>query len=167
MEIWTEASEGRSLPKAWWESPQTAQGTTRPTQNMKEMQSAQVSSSTWLARVNLGIFFFSVSLIFFFWRYTFCIGVIHLAWPLEVLITAICKWPGTIILFALSLSLSGLQAQLDGEEQESEKTIGNAITQTQSKDNLNEYSTGDTLERVQKGNFMGARQKKQCLPWLR
>lgn len=58
MEIWTEASEGRSLPKAWWESPQTAQGTTGPTQNMKEMQSAQVSSSTWLARVNLGIFFF-------------------------------------------------------------------------------------------------------------
>lgn len=45
---------------------------------------------------------------------------------------------------------TGLQAQLDGEEQESEKTIGNAITQTQSKDNLNEYSTGDTLERVQK-----------------
>lgn len=63
-------------------------------------------------------------------------------------------------MFALSLSLSGLQAQLDGEEQESEKTIGNAITQTQSKDNLNEYSTGDTLERVQKGNFVGARQKK-------
>lgn len=66
-------------------------------------------------------------------------------------------------MFALSLSLSGLQAQLDGEEQESEKTIGNAITQTQSKDNLNEYSTGDTLERVQKGNFVGARQKKKSV----
>nr|XP_013047877.2 dynein axonemal assembly factor 1 [Anser cygnoides]XP_013047878.2 dynein axonemal assembly factor 1 [Anser cygnoides]XP_013047879.2 dynein axonemal assembly factor 1 [Anser cygnoides] len=48
-------------------------------------------------------------------------------------------------------TVSGLRAQLEGTEQESEeKTIENAITQTQSKDNLNEYSTGDTLERVQK-----------------
>ncbi|NXI70613.1 DAAF1 factor, partial [Anseranas semipalmata] len=46
---------------------------------------------------------------------------------------------------------SGLQAQLKGAEQESEeKTIENAITQRQSKESLNKYSTGDTLQRVQK-----------------
>ncbi|NXK48270.1 DAAF1 factor, partial [Chauna torquata] len=47
--------------------------------------------------------------------------------------------------------VSGLRAQMEGAEQESEeKTIENAITQRQSKDSLNEYSTGDTLQRMQK-----------------
>ncbi|CAM9446471.1 unnamed protein product [Bubo scandiacus] len=45
----------------------------------------------------------------------------------------------------------GLQVQLEGAEQESEeKSIENAINQRQSKDSLNEYSTGDTFRRVQK-----------------
>ncbi|NXN65572.1 DAAF1 factor, partial [Himantopus himantopus] len=45
----------------------------------------------------------------------------------------------------------GLQVQLEDAEQESEeKNIENAINQRQSKDSLNEYSTGDTFERVQK-----------------
>ncbi|CAM9450551.1 unnamed protein product [Bubo scandiacus] len=45
----------------------------------------------------------------------------------------------------------GLQVQLEGAEQESEeKSIENAINQRQSKDGLNEYSTGDTFRRVQK-----------------
>ncbi|NXJ51069.1 DAAF1 factor, partial [Spizaetus tyrannus] len=44
-----------------------------------------------------------------------------------------------------------LQVQLEGAEQESEeKTIENVINQRQSKDSLNEYSTGDSFRRVQK-----------------
>ncbi|NXK06874.1 DAAF1 factor, partial [Herpetotheres cachinnans] len=44
------------------------------------------------------------------------------------------------------------QAQLEGAEQESEeKSIENAINQRQSTGSLNEYSTGDTFRRVQKG----------------
>ncbi|KAM6381043.1 dynein axonemal assembly factor 1 [Pluvialis apricaria] len=44
----------------------------------------------------------------------------------------------------------GLQVQLEGAEQESEeKSIENAINQRQSKDSLNEYSTGDTFQRVE------------------
>ncbi|XP_021264299.1 dynein assembly factor 1, axonemal isoform X2 [Numida meleagris] len=47
--------------------------------------------------------------------------------------------------------VSGPEAQLQGSEQESEeKTVENAITQRQSKDSLNDYSTGDTLQKVQK-----------------
>ncbi|NXA25124.1 DAAF1 factor, partial [Ibidorhyncha struthersii] len=43
------------------------------------------------------------------------------------------------------------QVQLEGAEQESEeKNIENAINQRQSKDSLNEYSAGDTFQRVQK-----------------
>ncbi|XP_048814490.1 dynein axonemal assembly factor 1 isoform X2 [Lagopus muta] len=46
---------------------------------------------------------------------------------------------------------SGPEAKLEGSEQESEeKTIENAIGQRQSKDSLNNYSTGDTLQKVQK-----------------
>uniref|UniRef100_A0A8C8AFL2 Dynein axonemal assembly factor 1 n=1 Tax=Otus sunia TaxID=257818 RepID=A0A8C8AFL2_9STRI len=45
----------------------------------------------------------------------------------------------------------GLQVQLEDAEQESEeKSIENAINQRQSKDSLNEDSTGDTFRRVQK-----------------
>lgn len=45
--------------------------------------------------------------------------------------------------------------QLEGAEQESEeKNIENAINQRQSKDSLNEYSTGDTFQRVQKGEYV-------------
>ncbi|XP_029879869.1 dynein assembly factor 1, axonemal isoform X2 [Aquila chrysaetos chrysaetos] len=44
-----------------------------------------------------------------------------------------------------------LQVQLEGAEQESEeKTIEKVINQRQSKDSLNEYSTGDSFRRVQK-----------------
>uniref|UniRef100_A0A8B9MC09 Dynein axonemal assembly factor 1 n=1 Tax=Accipiter nisus TaxID=211598 RepID=A0A8B9MC09_9AVES len=44
-----------------------------------------------------------------------------------------------------------LQVQLEGAEQESEeKSIENVINQEQSKDSLNEYSTGDSSRRVQK-----------------
>ncbi|XP_074895486.1 dynein axonemal assembly factor 1 [Buteo buteo] len=44
-----------------------------------------------------------------------------------------------------------LQVQLEGAEQESEeKSIENVINQEQSKDSLNEYSTGDSFRRVQK-----------------
>ncbi|KAF1650619.1 Dynein assembly factor 1, axonemal, partial [Aptenodytes patagonicus] len=47
--------------------------------------------------------------------------------------------------------VSGIQVQLEGAEQESEeKSVENAINQRQSKDSLNEYSTGDTFQRVQK-----------------
>ncbi|KAK1213768.1 DAAF1 factor, partial [Pygoscelis papua] len=47
--------------------------------------------------------------------------------------------------------VSGIQVQLEGAEQESEeKSVENAINQSQSKDSLNEYSTGDTVQRVQK-----------------
>uniref|UniRef100_A0A669R993 Dynein axonemal assembly factor 1 n=1 Tax=Phasianus colchicus TaxID=9054 RepID=A0A669R993_PHACC len=47
--------------------------------------------------------------------------------------------------------VSGPEAKLEGSEQESEeKTIENAIGQRQSKDSLNDYSTGDTLQKVQK-----------------
>ncbi|XP_072202264.1 dynein axonemal assembly factor 1 isoform X2 [Excalfactoria chinensis] len=46
----------------------------------------------------------------------------------------------------------GPEAKLEGSEQESEeKTIENAIGQSQRKDSLNDYSTGDTLQKVQKG----------------
>ncbi|NWW83866.1 DAAF1 factor, partial [Rhynochetos jubatus] len=45
----------------------------------------------------------------------------------------------------------GIQVQLEGAEQVSEdKSIENATNQRQSKDSLNEYSTGDTFQRVQK-----------------
>ncbi|NXL30950.1 DAAF1 factor, partial [Glaucidium brasilianum] len=45
----------------------------------------------------------------------------------------------------------GLQVQLEGSEQESEeKSMENAVNQRQSKDGLNEYSTGDTFRRLQK-----------------
>ncbi|NXH71313.1 DAAF1 factor, partial [Hydrobates tethys] len=48
-------------------------------------------------------------------------------------------------------TVSGIQVQLEGAEQESEeKSVENAINQRQSKDSLNEYSTGDTFQRVQK-----------------
>ncbi|NP_001376483.1 dynein axonemal assembly factor 1 [Gallus gallus] len=47
--------------------------------------------------------------------------------------------------------VSGPEAKLEGSEQVSEeKTIENAIGQRQCKDNLNDYSTGDTLQKVQK-----------------
>ncbi|XP_019475355.1 dynein assembly factor 1, axonemal [Meleagris gallopavo] len=47
--------------------------------------------------------------------------------------------------------VSGPEAKLEGSEQKSEeKTIENAIGQRQSKDSLNDYSTGDTLQKVQK-----------------
>ncbi|NXC68589.1 DAAF1 factor, partial [Anhinga anhinga] len=47
--------------------------------------------------------------------------------------------------------VSGIQVQAEGAEQESEeKSIENAVNQRQSKDSLNEYSTGDTFQRVQK-----------------
>ncbi|NXF54101.1 DAAF1 factor, partial [Oceanites oceanicus] len=47
--------------------------------------------------------------------------------------------------------VSGTEMQLEDVEQESEeKSIENAIIQRQSKDSLNEYSTGDTFRRVQK-----------------
>ncbi|KAF1624863.1 Dynein assembly factor 1, axonemal, partial [Eudyptes filholi] len=46
------------------------------------------------------------------------------------------------------------QVQLEGAEQESEeKSVENAINQRQSKDSLIEYSTGDTVQRVQKDQF--------------
>ena len=49
--------------------------------------------------------------------------------------------------------MSGPEAKLEGSEQVSEeKTIENAIGQRQCKDNLNDYSTGDTLQKVQKVN---------------
>ena len=45
--------------------------------------------------------------------------------------------------------------QLEGAEQESEeKSIENAVNQRQSKDSLNECSTGDTFRRLQKGKFV-------------
>lgn len=45
--------------------------------------------------------------------------------------------------------------QLEGGEQESEeKSVENAINQRQSKGSLNEYSTGDTVQRGQKGKFV-------------
>ncbi|NXF29225.1 DAAF1 factor, partial [Nyctibius bracteatus] len=48
-------------------------------------------------------------------------------------------------------TVCGLQVQPEGAEQESEeKSIENAMNQTQSKDSLNEYSTGDTFQRPQK-----------------
>lgn len=48
-----------------------------------------------------------------------------------------------------------LQVQLEGAEQESEeKSIENVINQEQSKDSLDEYSTGDSSRRVQKGKFV-------------
>ncbi|XP_009576605.1 PREDICTED: dynein assembly factor 1, axonemal [Fulmarus glacialis] len=48
-------------------------------------------------------------------------------------------------------TVSGIQVQPEGAEQESEeKSIENAINQRQSKDSLNEYSTGDTFQSVQK-----------------
>ncbi|NXD77807.1 DAAF1 factor, partial [Halcyon senegalensis] len=43
------------------------------------------------------------------------------------------------------------QVQPEGVEQESEENIENALNQKQSKDSVNEYSTGDTTRRVQKG----------------
>ncbi|NXE80629.1 DAAF1 factor, partial [Cochlearius cochlearius] len=47
--------------------------------------------------------------------------------------------------------VSGIQVQLEGAEQDSEeKNTANAINQRQSKDSLNEYSTGDTFRRAQK-----------------
>ncbi|KAF1496388.1 Dynein assembly factor 1, axonemal, partial [Eudyptula minor novaehollandiae] len=47
--------------------------------------------------------------------------------------------------------VSGIQVQLEGAEQESEeKSVENAINQRQSKGSLNEYSTGDTVQRGQK-----------------
>ncbi|KAF1673233.1 Dynein assembly factor 1, axonemal, partial [Pygoscelis papua] len=47
--------------------------------------------------------------------------------------------------------VSGIQVQLEGAEQESEeKSVENAVNQSQSKDSLNEYSTGYTVQRVQK-----------------
>ncbi|NWI25370.1 DAAF1 factor, partial [Sula dactylatra] len=46
--------------------------------------------------------------------------------------------------------MSGIQVQLEGAEQESEKSIENAINQRQSKDSLNGYSAEDTFQRVQK-----------------
>ncbi|KAF1396135.1 Dynein assembly factor 1, axonemal, partial [Spheniscus magellanicus] len=50
--------------------------------------------------------------------------------------------------------VSGIQVQLEGAEQESEeKSVENAINQRQSKGSLNEYSTGDTVQRVQKDKF--------------
>ncbi|KAF1405227.1 Dynein assembly factor 1, axonemal, partial [Spheniscus humboldti] len=50
--------------------------------------------------------------------------------------------------------VSGIQVQLEGAEQESEeKSVENAINQRQSKGSLNEYSTGDTIQRVQKDKF--------------
>ncbi|KAF1410967.1 Dynein assembly factor 1, axonemal, partial [Spheniscus mendiculus] len=50
--------------------------------------------------------------------------------------------------------VSGIQVQLEGAEQESEeKSVENAINQRQSKRSLNEYSTGDTIQRVQKDKF--------------
>ncbi|KAF1575807.1 Dynein assembly factor 1, axonemal, partial [Eudyptes moseleyi] len=50
--------------------------------------------------------------------------------------------------------VSGIQVQLEGAEQESEeKSVENAINQRQSKDSLIEYSTGDTVQRVQKDQF--------------
>ncbi|NWU57400.1 DAAF1 factor, partial [Dromas ardeola] len=51
----------------------------------------------------------------------------------------------------VSFSVYGLEAQLEGPEQESEeKSIENAINQRQSKDSLKECSTGDPFQRVQK-----------------
>ncbi|KAM9288768.1 dynein axonemal assembly factor 1 [Morus bassanus] len=47
-------------------------------------------------------------------------------------------------------TVSGIQVQLEGAEQESEKSIENAINQRQSKDSLNGYSAEDTFQRVQK-----------------
>ncbi|NXK99943.1 DAAF1 factor, partial [Mesembrinibis cayennensis] len=48
-------------------------------------------------------------------------------------------------------TVCGIQVQLEGAEQESEeKNIENAINLRESKDSLNEYSTGDTFRRVQK-----------------
>ncbi|KAM6057709.1 dynein axonemal assembly factor 1 isoform 1-T1 [Chlamydotis macqueenii] len=48
-------------------------------------------------------------------------------------------------------AVSRIQVELEGAEQESEeKSIENAINQRQSKDSLNEYSTGDTFRRVEK-----------------
>ena len=45
--------------------------------------------------------------------------------------------------------------QLEGAEQEpKEKSVENAINQRQPKDGLNDYSTGDTFRRVQKGKFV-------------
>ncbi|KAF1531824.1 Dynein assembly factor 1, axonemal, partial [Eudyptes sclateri] len=50
--------------------------------------------------------------------------------------------------------VSGIKVQLEGAEQESEeKSVENAINQRQSKDSLIEYSTGDTVQRVQKDQF--------------
>ncbi|KAF1500968.1 Dynein assembly factor 1, axonemal, partial [Megadyptes antipodes antipodes] len=50
--------------------------------------------------------------------------------------------------------VSGIQVQLEGAEQESEeKSVENAINQRRSKDSLIEYSTGDTVQRVQKDQF--------------
>ncbi|NXT90738.1 DAAF1 factor, partial [Anhinga rufa] len=47
--------------------------------------------------------------------------------------------------------VSGIQVQAEGAEQESaEKSIENAVNQRQSKNSLNEYSTGDAFQRVQK-----------------
>ncbi|NWW52610.1 DAAF1 factor, partial [Pedionomus torquatus] len=47
-------------------------------------------------------------------------------------------------------TVCGLQAQLEGGEQESEEeSIENAINQRQSKDSLKEYSTGDAFQLVQ------------------
>ncbi|XP_059681023.1 dynein axonemal assembly factor 1 [Gavia stellata] len=49
-------------------------------------------------------------------------------------------------------TVSGIEVQLEGAEQESEKkSMENTINQWQSKESLNEYSTGDTFRRVQKG----------------
>lgn len=62
--------------------------------------------------------------------------------------------------------MSGPEAKLEGSEQVSEeKTIENAIGQRQCKDNLNDYSTGDTLQKVQKGKLVDV-QNKQFLCWL-
>lgn len=48
-----------------------------------------------------------------------------------------------------------LKVQLECAEQESEgKSTENAISQRQSKDTLNEYSTGDTFQGVQNGKFV-------------
>lgn len=57
--------------------------------------------------------------------------------------------------------MSGPEAKLEGSEQKSEeKTIENAIGQRQSKDSLNDYSTGDTLQKVQKGKFVEEQDKQ-------
>jgi len=57
--------------------------------------------------------------------------------------------------------VSGPEAKLEGSEQVSEeKTIENAIGQRQCKDNLNDYSTGDTLQKVQKGKLVDVQNKQ-------